>query len=58
MAKNKGYVKLDESFETKGRKLDLIEKLAKYHEKLFFHLKGKKHKQKNDGYVELNEIGK
>jgi hypothetical protein len=54
MIKKRGYIKLDESLDTKGKKLQLIEKLAKYHEKLFFHLKGKK-KQKDSGYVDLTQ---
>ncbi|MBT3836552.1 hypothetical protein HOD05_00990 [Candidatus Woesearchaeota archaeon] len=52
--KKRGYIKLDESLEPKGKKLNLVEKLAKYHEKLFFHLKSKK-KQKDTGYVDLTQ---
>ena len=55
MKSKRGYIKLDEHLEPKGKKLNIVEKLAKYHEKLFFHLKGKKRKQKDDGYVDLTQ---
>ncbi|NQV91907.1 hypothetical protein HQ489_05530 [Candidatus Woesearchaeota archaeon] len=55
MKSKRGYLKLDESLDTKGKRLHLIEKLAKYHEKLFFHFKSKKHKKEDDGYVDFTQ---